>query len=314
MAEALLDPPEIAAAPVGRSGWRLWLSRLAKFVTGTLIGLALALAAFIAFLDTSAGHRFIVDRIAAMTPKSGLRVRIGRIDGSIWGRTQLRDVRLYDPQGLFAESSEIGMDWRPIDFLWNSLVIHELESDLVILHRMPELNPPEEPRPLLPAYDVHLGRVDVRQLRIGRRVTGRERIGSLTGEAEIRRGRALLALDVAVKDGGDRIRIRLDAEPGRDRFDMDARIRAPAGGVAGAMLGTRRPVRLDLGGEGSWARWTGTALLDISGRRTADLRLGMANGRFRLAGWAAPAPFLRGKLQRLTATRGSGGCRSARPR
>ena len=39
-----------------------------------------------------------------MTPASGLRIRIGRIDGSIWGRTQLRDVRLYDPDGLFAES------------------------------------------------------------------------------------------------------------------------------------------------------------------------------------------------------------------
>ena len=106
-----------------------------------------------------------------------------------------------------------------------------------------------------------------------------------------------------MRDGGDRIRLSLDAEPGRDRFDMDARIRAPADGVAGAMLGTRRPVRLDLGGEGSWSRWTGTALLDVSGRRTADLRLGMANGRFQLRGWAAPAPFLRGKLQRLTEPR-----------
>ena len=271
--------------------------------SGLLLGLALALAALIAFLDTGAGHRFIVDRIAAMTPKSGLRIRIGRIDGSIWGRTTLRDVRLYDPNGLFAQSSEIEMDWRPLDFLWNSLVIHELESDLVILHRLPELNPPEEPRPLLPAYDVHLGRLDVRQLRIGARVTGRERIGSLTGQAEIGGGRALLGLDVAVRDGGDRIRIRLDAEPERDRFDLDARIRAPAGGVAGAMLGTRRPVRLDLGGEGSWSRWQGQALLDVSGRRTADLRLNMAGGRFRLEGWAAPAPFLSGKKQRLTAPR-----------
>ena len=282
---------------------RGWPGRIARFLLGLLLGLAIAFAALVAFLDTGAGHRFIVDRIAAMTPKSGLRIRIGRIDGSIWGRTQLRDVRLYDPQGLFAQSSEIEMDWRPLDFLWNSLVIHELESDLVILHRLPELTPPEEPRPLLPSYDLHLGRLDVRQLRIGARVTGRERVGSLSGEAQIRNGRALLGLDVAVRDGGDRIAIRLDAEPERDRFDMDARIRAPAGGVAGAMLGTRRPVRLDLGGEGSWSSWRGQALLDVSGRRTADLRLGMAAGRFRLEGWAAPSPFLNGKKQRLTAGR-----------
>jgi len=308
MAGAVLDGAD--APPVRRGGWGLWLSRIAKFVVGGLIGLALALAALIAFLDTGAGHRFIVDRIAAMTPKSGLRIRIGRIDGSIWGRTQLRDVRLYDPDGLFAESPEIGMDWRPVDFLWNSLVVHALDSDLVILHRLPELNPPEEPRPLLPEFDLHVGRLDVRQLRIGARVTGRERIGSLNGAAEIRRGRALVALDVGVRDGGDRVRLRLDAEPDRDRFDLEARIRAPANSVAGAMLGTKRPVVLDLDGEGGWSRWRGAARLDVSGRRTADLRLAMASGRFELRGWAAPAPFLRGKLQRLTsprvAVRGSG--------
>ena len=42
------------------------------------------------------------------------------------------------------------MDWRPFDFLFNNLVINELESDLVILHRMPRLIPPREPRPLAP--------------------------------------------------------------------------------------------------------------------------------------------------------------------
>src|SRR5690349_17720029 len=106
-------------------------------------------AGLVAFLDTGPGHRFIVDRIAAMTPASGLRIRIGRIDGSIWGRTELRDVRLYDPEGLFAESPELEMDWRPIDFLFGRLVIHELESDLVTLHRLPELIPSEEPGPVL---------------------------------------------------------------------------------------------------------------------------------------------------------------------
>ena len=88
-------------------------------------------------------------------------------------------------------------------------------------------------------------------------MTGRERVGSLGGEAEIRSGRALLGLDVAVRDGGDRLALRLDAEPDRDRFDLDARVDAPANSVVGAMLGTRRPVRLDLGGDGSWSRWAG---------------------------------------------------------
>ena len=317
MSDTVLEPvsgPSEALAEPGpgrRRGLRGWISALAKGVVVLAIGLMLLFGALMAFLDTGPGHRFIVDRIAAMTPPSGLRIRIGRIEGSIWGRTALKDVRLYDPDGLFAESSEIGMDWRPISFLFNRLLIHELESDLVILDRLPDLIEPEEPGPILPDYDIHVGRLDVRQLRIGARVTGRERVGRLSGEAEIRSGRALIGLQAEIRGpgsqsgefGGDRLRVRLDAEPDRDRFDLEARVRGPADSVVGAMLGTRRPVRLDVGGEGSWTHWVGTGILDISGRRTAELALRMNSGRFRTTGWAAPAPFLRGKLQRLTASR-----------
>ncbi|OZA61587.1 MAG: hypothetical protein B7X78_07300, partial [Sphingomonadales bacterium 39-62-4] len=44
-------------------------------------GVALVLAA-LTVLDSSLGHRLVADRIAAITPGSGLRIEIGRIDGS----------------------------------------------------------------------------------------------------------------------------------------------------------------------------------------------------------------------------------------
>lgn len=305
MGDAVIDPAAPPQAdgepePVRRRGAGRWFSGLAKTAVAAALTLMFAVGALVVLLDTGPGHRFIVDRIAAMTPKSGLRIRIGRIEGSIWGRTTLRDVRLYDPEGLFAEAAEIEMDWRPISFLFNRLVIHELESDLVTLHRLPELVPAEEPGPLLPEYDIHVGRLEVARLRIGAPVTGRERVASLRGEAEIRRGRALLGLEMVVRDGGDRLLVRLDSEPDRDRFDLEARIRAPAGSVVGAMLGTRRPVRLDLDGDGSWTRWSGRGRLDVSGRPAANLALTMNSGRFRLDGWAAPSPFLGGMGRRLT--------------
>ena len=78
-------------APVRRR--RRWSSRAAKLLVGLLLALLVGLAALTAFLDTNAGHRFIADRIAAMAPRSGLLIRIGRIEGSIWGETRLRDVR-----------------------------------------------------------------------------------------------------------------------------------------------------------------------------------------------------------------------------
>ena len=282
---------------------RRWLRRLLSWTAGILLALVVAAAAFMAFLDTGPGHRLIVDRIAALSPHSGLRIRIGRIDGSIWSDTRLKDVRVYDPHGLFAESPEIDLNWRPLSYIFNQLVIHRAHADLVILHRMPRLIPSERPGPLMPSFDVLVGRLDVAQLRLGAPVTGRERTGRLAARAAIRDGRAFVDLQVEVRDSGDLLLARIDAEPDRDRFDIDAHVRAPPGGFAGALLGTRRPVRLDVDGNGTWSRWDGTARLDISGRRTADLALRMESGRFRMQGWTAPSPFLTGKKQRLTAPR-----------
>jgi translocation and assembly module TamB len=280
---------------------RRWLSRLAKAVVSVALALAILAAALAVLLDTGAGHRFIADRIAAMAPQSGLRIHIGRIEGSIWSDTRLRDVRLYDPQGLFAESPLIDVDWQPLGWISNRLVIHRLDADLATLHRLPKLKPSERPGPVLPGFDIHVGRLRVAQMRIGKAVTGQVRVASLAGEADIRSGRALVNLKAVVKDGGDRLALLLDAEPDRDRFDLDVRLESPARGVAGAMLGTERPIALTIEGDGSWAAWNGTARLDLSGRRTADLRLRAEQGRYSLAGSLAPAQFWTGKKARLTA-------------
>ncbi|HEX8572702.1 MAG TPA: translocation/assembly module TamB domain-containing protein [Allosphingosinicella sp.] len=278
-----------------------WPTRLAKMVVSVALVLALLVAALAVLLDTGPGHRFIADRIAAMAPRSGLRIQIGRIEGSIWSDTRLRDVRLYDPQGLFAESPLIEVDWQPLGWITNRLVIHRLDSELATLHRLPRLRPSERPGPVLPGFDIHVGRLQVAQMRIGAAVSGRARVASLAGEADIREGRALVNLKAVVKDGGDRLSLFLDAEPDRDRFDLDVRLASPASGVAGAMLGTGRPISLTIEGDGSWASWNGVARLDLSGRRTADLRLRAENGRYGLAGRLAPAQFWKGKKARLTA-------------
>jgi translocation and assembly module TamB len=289
---------DVALPPPRR---RRWLSRLAKLVVGLSLALALLAAALAVLLDTGAGHRFIADRIAAMAPQSGLRIHIGRIEGSIWSDTRLRDVRLYDSHGLFAESPLIDVDWQPLGWITNRLVIHRLDAELATLHRLPRLRPSERPGPVLPGFDIHVGRLRVAQMRIGKAVTGKPRVASLAGEADIRSGRALVNLKAVVKDGGDRLSLLLDAEPDRDRFDLDVRLVSPARGVAGALLGTERPIALTVEGEGSWAAWNGTARLDLSGRRIANLRLRAENGRYSLAGQVAPAQFWTGKKARLTA-------------
>lgn len=301
---AAAPPADVAAgaAPARRRS-RYWLAGLAKAVIGLSLALLIAAAAFLAFLDTGPGHRFIADQIANMAPRSGLKIRIGRIEGSIWGETRVRDVRLYDPQGQFAEAPLILLDWQPLAWITNRLVINNLESELVYLDRLPKLIPSEEPQPVLPGFDIHIGRLEIGQLRVGKAVTGKERVASLSGEADIRGGRALVNLKARVKDGGDQLALLLDAEPDRDRFDLDVNLVTPASSIAGAIIGTKRPIQLRIEGDGSWSRWAGTARLNLSGRRTADLALTAESGRYGLSGSLNPSQFLRGKLQRLTAPR-----------
>jgi translocation and assembly module TamB len=286
-----------AIAPVRR---RRWPARVLKAITLLLLTLFLAAAGFVVFLDTAAGHRWIAERIAGQAPRSGLRIQIGQLDGSIWGDTRLRDVKLFDPQGLFAQSPELALDWHPLAWWDERLDIDRLAADLLILHRAPKLRPSATPQPILPGFDIRIGQLEVRQLRLEPGLIGQRRTASLAGSADIRDGRALVKLNAQVQRGGDRLALLLDAEPDRDRFDLDVTLRSPEGGVAPALFGRRRSVSLRIAGEGSWRAWAGTAAFDLSGRRTADLRLRADNGRYRLAGAVAPAQYWTGKKARLT--------------
>src|SRR3546814_18426793 len=53
----------------------------------------------------------------------------------------LRDVRLSDTEGMFADSPELTVDWRPAAWLANRLQINEFTPPLIRLHRLPKLTP-----------------------------------------------------------------------------------------------------------------------------------------------------------------------------
>ena len=277
-----------------------WPRRLANELFALFVALLLLLAAGLVLLDTAPGHRFIVDRLGRLETASGLKIRIGRIDGSVFGKSQLRNVAVSDSNGVFLTSPNIKLDWAPGAWLYNALHIDSVTAERVTLIRAPKLKPTGKKAPILPGFDIHIGELRVDRLDIGPAVGGRPRSGRLWGKADVRSGRALVELNALINNGGDRIVLHLDAEPDRDRFDIDARIISPANGLVPAVIGTKRSINLDIGGDGSWTRWRGRAALDLSGRPTARLALGVDSGRYRLQGQWAPAQFLKGKLQRLT--------------
>ena len=278
-----------------------WPRRLANELLALVVSLLILFAGALVLLDTAPGHRFIVDRLARIETASGLNIRIGRIDGSIFGKSRLRNVSIADNRGIFLRSPEIVLEWAPGAWLYNSLHIDRLSARLVRLERVPSLRPTGRKGPILPGFDIHIGELAIDRLELAPAVTGQARSGRVRGKADIRAGRAMVELGVAIDGGGDRIALALDAEPDRDRFDVDLRAVSPANGLLPALVGTRRAIDLTVSGDGRWSRWRGRAALDLSGRPAARLALGADAGRYRLAGDIAPARFLGGKLQRLTA-------------
>ena len=278
-----------------------WGRRLLNELLALFVALLFLLAGLVVLLDSAPGHRWIVDRVAGLETASGLRIRIGRIDGSIFGKSQLRNVTVADGSGVFLTSPNIKLDWAPGAWLDNKLHVDSLTAERVTLIRLPKLKPSTKKGPILPGFDIHIGELRIDRLDIGPAVGGRPRSGSVRGKADIRSGRALVELSALVNNGGDRIAFHLDAEPDRDRFDIGARVIAPGDGLVPALIGSRRAINLAIGGKGSWSRWRGTAALDMSGRPTARLALGVDSGRYRLQGHWAPAQFLTGKFQRLLA-------------
>lgn len=268
---------------------------------GIALGGLVLLAAFLLWIaDTSIGHRFIADQIAAQAPASGLRIRVGRIEGSIYSKARLRDVRLYDPEGLFFNASDARLDWTPAGWLANRLDITSLDIPVATLHKLPKLRPSARKGPILPGFDIRIGRLTVDRLVIEPAVAGgKRRTGHLAASADIRSGRAMIRLN-ADAAAGDRLTLLLDAEPDGNRFDLDADLRAPAGGVFGQIAGTSRQAALSIKGDGSWTHWQGKLLGRVAGANVAQLALANDEGTFALDGQLALATITRGKLQRLT--------------
>ncbi len=97
MVEAAVTPGEAGSEQILASYRRHWGRRLAtELLVLLLVLLALAVGGLI-LLDTAPGHRFIVERIGQVETATGLRIRVARIEGSIYGEAKLKGVAVSDP-------------------------------------------------------------------------------------------------------------------------------------------------------------------------------------------------------------------------
>lgn len=285
------DPADADDAP-GRG----WLGRLFAILLLVAVGLAAAGPLGLWWLaETPSGRSFVARQVSGTTLASGIGYEVGRIDGSLLSRFELVDVVVTDLDGPLAVIPVARVDWEPIALVRRVVSLNRLEVPEVRLLRMWRLNPRDPDEPLLPDIDIRMGRFELAAIRLEEPVLGRPTVIAAAGRADIRAGRLLLDLEASA-DSGERMLLRLDAEPESDRFDLAADLRAPAGGLVAGRLGLSAPVAIRASGAGSWTRWRGTLAADLgadgTAARLADLALAANSGHFTLAGRIDPAPLL----------------------
>ena len=291
---------EETAAPARKPWTRR--KRATKWLFGLLAALVLLVAGALVLLNTPLGERFLASRIAEQTLPNGLNIRIGRIEGNLYGRAVLHDVVLSDPQGPFMTIPRAEVDWNPGAWLNDTLEIDEFAARRARLSRIPEFLPSEdEDAPILPGFDIAIGRLEIDRLVLAEGIAGdREETVDLLASLEVRD--SLLTLEAQGELGEeDRFAVDIEAAPDDDIFDMALDYRAPMGGVISRMLGTRAGYTARLAGDGSWSDWDGALLVQRDGERFAAFKLNNRAGRFGLLGQASPAPALDGTLASLAA-------------
>ncbi|MCA1662251.1 MAG: translocation/assembly module TamB, partial [Novosphingobium sp.] len=280
------------APPPGpaRRNWRRYvITRGAALLAAAVVGLfALVLA-----LDSQIGHRFVIDRIAELSPRSGLKIEVGRIEGSLYDEAILHDIVLRDPDGVFMTVPEAELAWRPLSWLRSGLDIRKLVLHRGYLARLPRLRPGDPDAPLLPEFDIRVDRFELDRLTVGEKVFGQRRRIDLLAQAEIRQGRLLLNVDSRL-GGADRLLARVDAEPDRDKFDLFADYAAPRGGLLAGLAGADSAIRARMFGKGKWSDWKGALSIRQDGQRFAAFELGNRAGRYTALGQVYPDGLLTG--------------------
>ncbi len=269
-------------------GWSA--TKIARLLLIALGGLLLLAGLLVAGLNTVPGRRLVADRVEALEFANGMRIGIGRIDGSLYGLMTIRGLTFSDSKGEFLRVPKARLDWRPLAYLGNHLDIRSLTAPTASLSRIPEFRPtPPSDAPLLPDLDIDVGRLKVDRLIITPAVSGERRVAFIDGKAHIADRRAQVTLDAAVlgfegRPGGDSLALELDAVPEANRLALNLFVSAPRGGVIATMAGLKAPMTVRIDGRGDWRKWDGRLAANFEDLPFARLSLTARSGTFGVRG------------------------------
>ena len=303
MADEGVPMAEVATEGEVRQAASSWPLRIAKWVGLATLGLIALAALFLVGLNSDAGRRFIVTQIEKYEFENGMKIGIGRLEGSIYGAMVVRNFTLSDPKGVFLASPEVKVDWRPFHYLWNHVDVRSATASTMTLERMPALKPvPDTGEPLLPDIDI-----DVNELRVDRfifapAVAGERQEARIAGKVAIADRRAQVTANaetIGASAKGDRLNLVLDAVPEANRLAMTLDLVAPQGGVLAVMGGFKEPLTAKIDGRGDWKAWNGNLTADLGTAPLARVALTARDGSFAAKGTTQAARLLTGPTAEL---------------
>ena len=273
--------------------------RAARWTLGIIGAVLLLLVAAVLVLNTPIGQRALTDRIAKTTLPNGLNIRIGRIEGNLYGKAVLHDVRLTDLKGVFATIPRAEVDWNPKAWLSNRLDIHSFAARRANLLRTPTFKPGDPNKPMLPGFDISIDKLTIDNLTLAPGIAGpnAQRV-DLDGEVQVT-DRRLKVNSRGHFGRTDSYVFAIDAEPDGNIFDANVDYRAAADGPVAQMLGAKSAYRAQIGGDGTWKKWDGFLVVRRDGADFAAFKLTNQAGLFHLVGQAEPGDMVPSSLASL---------------
>jgi translocation and assembly module TamB len=296
------DAPEIVeTVPTLKS--RNWPVTILRGVGLSLLGLVLLFALFLIGLNSDAGRRFVVTQVEKYEFENGMKIGIGRLDGSLYGRMVIRNFTLSDPKGVFLESPEVRVDWRPLRYFANHVDVRSASAVTMTMRKIPAFKVvPDTGEPLLPDLDIDIGALRVDRFIFDPAVAGERQEARLAGKIAIADRRAQItanAATIGANAKGDTLALLLDAVPEANRFDVTMNVTAPQGGVIAAMGGFKERLTAKLAGRGDWKVWNGNLIADLGAAPLARLALTGRNGTFAVKGSAQASRLFAGATAAL---------------
>ncbi len=268
---------------------RYWRNRI---IAG-FVGLLMLIGGAALLVDSPIGHRFLVDSLASYAPASGLRIKVGRIEGSVLSKATLRNVEFYDSQGRFLVVPEAELDWRPLKWFSTGLDVRKLVARRGTLSRLPALKPGDPDAPILPDFPIRIDHFELDRLYVDKAVAGVGRYVNLRAQADIAKGRAKLNV-LSELGGKDQVFLRLDASEKENLLDLTARYNAPAGGLLAGMVGAKEDIAATIDGKGAWNDWRGRLAVLKADEPFALLKLTKKNDVYGALGQIMPGEMLTG--------------------